>query len=435
MQGELPAGLAERWNVEKRFARLTVQGAFLVLELDVIVAGGVSENYLLATTELWDRLLQEFLLFLRANAAPGAGEEAGQSQESLSEAQAESAAEPTTHARGRRPGRRPRWRIRSVSAARRERCQLVRQTMNSILKQPTKVRIAAAVLLVAGAAGAVALMRGSPAQSSESKPAPQAAAKPAAAAAAGVKPPAVATLGAVQVDRDELQRQLRAAARAQLKDNRAGLDQWLRARLAEKALIEQARVQGWQDKPEVKRAFQAAQEQILMQSYLESVSRAPDDYPTEADLASAYERAKPQLAQPALYRVSQIFLPAPLATPRPWPPRASRRRNWSSGPRRPRPISPRWRAPIRRMPAAANRAATSAFAAGPADAGDAPGGRATQDRRRVGPVQSAAGFHILKLADLRPASVTPFDQVRANCAPRCAASVRNLPRALIWRAC
>ncbi|WP_163010289.1 YbjN domain-containing protein, partial [Pseudomonas viridiflava] len=32
VQGELPAGLAERWNVEKRFARLTVQGAFLVLE-------------------------------------------------------------------------------------------------------------------------------------------------------------------------------------------------------------------------------------------------------------------------------------------------------------------------------------------------------------------------------------------------------------------
>ena len=69
VQGELPAGLAERWNVEKRFARLTVQGAFLVLELDVIVAGGVSENYLRATTELWDRLLQEFLLFLRANAS------------------------------------------------------------------------------------------------------------------------------------------------------------------------------------------------------------------------------------------------------------------------------------------------------------------------------------------------------------------------------
>ncbi len=79
VQGELPAGLAERWNVEKRFARLTVQGAFLVLELDVILAGGVSENYLRATAELWDRLLQEFLLFLRANATGQA--DAGQVQE------------------------------------------------------------------------------------------------------------------------------------------------------------------------------------------------------------------------------------------------------------------------------------------------------------------------------------------------------------------
>ncbi len=69
VQGQLPEGLAERWNVEKRFARLSVQGVFLVLELDVIVAGGVTENYLRATTELWDRLLQEFLLFLRANAS------------------------------------------------------------------------------------------------------------------------------------------------------------------------------------------------------------------------------------------------------------------------------------------------------------------------------------------------------------------------------
>ena len=240
----------------------------------------------------------------------------------------------------------------------------------------------------------------------------------------------------MQVDRDELQRQLQALPQARAaQDNRAGLDQWLRARLAEKALIEQARVQGWQDKPEVKRAFQAAQEQILMQSYLESVSRAPDDYPTEADLASAYERAKPQLAQPALYRVSQIFLPAPLVTPRPWPPRASRRRNWSSGPRRPRPISPRWRAPIRRMPAAANRAATSALPL----AQLTPEMRPAVEQLKTGdvsaPVQSAAGFHILKLADLRPASVTPFDQVKGELRAALRSQRQELAARAIWRAC
>jgi hypothetical protein len=86
VQGELPAGLAERWNVEKRFARLTVQGAFLVLELDVILAGGVSENYLRATAELWDRLLQEFLLFLRANATSQAADAGAAQEEAVAEA-------------------------------------------------------------------------------------------------------------------------------------------------------------------------------------------------------------------------------------------------------------------------------------------------------------------------------------------------------------
>lgn len=69
VQGEMPAGIESAWNIGKRFARLAVQGEFLVLEMDVIVAGGVAPSYLQATAELWDRLLQEFLLFLRQHAA------------------------------------------------------------------------------------------------------------------------------------------------------------------------------------------------------------------------------------------------------------------------------------------------------------------------------------------------------------------------------
>ncbi|KGD96777.1 hypothetical protein JL37_07980 [Achromobacter sp. RTa] len=66
VQGELPDDLVGSWNVGKRFACLTVQGgSFLVLEMDVVVAGGVSQDHVRAKIELWDRLLQEFLMFLR----------------------------------------------------------------------------------------------------------------------------------------------------------------------------------------------------------------------------------------------------------------------------------------------------------------------------------------------------------------------------------
>lgn len=76
VQGDLPDDLVSQWNITKRFARLARQGDFLVLEMDVVVAGGVTNAYLRATTELWDHLLQQFLLFLRTFAAQPAASDA-----------------------------------------------------------------------------------------------------------------------------------------------------------------------------------------------------------------------------------------------------------------------------------------------------------------------------------------------------------------------
>ncbi|GGY04437.1 YbjN domain-containing protein [Paludibacterium paludis] len=81
VQGDLPSDLADNWNLGKRFARLTRQSGFLVLEMDVVVAGGVSETYLRATTELWDRLLQELILFLRDYSTSQARPEGGDAGE------------------------------------------------------------------------------------------------------------------------------------------------------------------------------------------------------------------------------------------------------------------------------------------------------------------------------------------------------------------
>ena len=64
VQGQLPEGLAQLWNVSRRFARLSLQGEFLLMEMDVVVAG-VGADHLRSQLELWDRLLQEFIVYLR----------------------------------------------------------------------------------------------------------------------------------------------------------------------------------------------------------------------------------------------------------------------------------------------------------------------------------------------------------------------------------
>lgn len=72
VQGDLPPEIVAGWNRSKRFARLWVQAQFLVLEMDVVVAGGVTERHLRSLIELWDRLIQEFLLHLRNRPAMAA---------------------------------------------------------------------------------------------------------------------------------------------------------------------------------------------------------------------------------------------------------------------------------------------------------------------------------------------------------------------------
>jgi hypothetical protein len=65
VQGELPLDLINRWNATRRFARLQLSQQFLVFSQDVSVAGGVMPNHLRAQIEIWDRLVQELIAYLR----------------------------------------------------------------------------------------------------------------------------------------------------------------------------------------------------------------------------------------------------------------------------------------------------------------------------------------------------------------------------------
>ncbi|MDR7054027.1 peptidylprolyl isomerase [Pseudomonas koreensis] len=226
--------------------------------------------------------------------------------------------------------------------------------------------------------------------------------------------PAVARLGNQQVSPEELQALLAivpAQTREQLRGNREALERWIRSRLAEKAVLEQADAQGWAQRPDVARQTRAATEQIVFRDYLRSVSQVPAEYPSAAELQQAYDAGKANWQTPALYRVSQIFLGVSDAS------------NAETVRKQALELSKKAQAVPADFPALATQYSQDRVTA--ERGGDTglqplqqlvPEVRSAVARLKVGavsdPVQSAAGFHVIKLTEQQPARTATLDELR-----------------------
>jgi hypothetical protein len=67
--GDMPLDVVNRWNVGRRFGRLQLSPPFLMFCLDISVVNGVTPAHLRAQIELWDRLVQDLVPFLRTSLA------------------------------------------------------------------------------------------------------------------------------------------------------------------------------------------------------------------------------------------------------------------------------------------------------------------------------------------------------------------------------
>lgn len=267
------------------------------------------------------------------------------------------------------------------------------------MKKPTLV-VGAGALTLLGLALGLALRPGSDPVAAQ-QPAPAVLQQTASS-------PAVARLGNQQVAAEELKTlfaSLPEDARAQLRGNRAALDAWIRSRLAQKAVLEQADAQGWRQRPEVEQQTRAATEQIVFRDYMQSVSQVPADYPSAAELQQAYDSGKAAWMTPPLYRVSQIFL----AVAEPQAVEQVRRQAQE--------LSRKAQA------APADFAALAAQYSQDRDSDSGlqplqqllPEVRSAVARLKVGGVsevvQSAAGFHVLKLTEQQPARTATLDEL------------------------
>lgn len=239
-----------------------------------------------------------------------------------------------------------------------------------------------------------------------------AATQPAVSAASSVS--AVAKLGDLMVSPEEMKAMiaaLPAATREQLRGNRPALESWIRSRLAEKAVLEQASAQGWPERPEVQQQTRAAVDQIVFRNYLASVSQVPADYPSEQELKEAYQANLAALQLPARYRISQIFFAvndAPgLDAARKQALEVSKRAQASNGD---------FAALARQYsqdPESAKRSGDSGLQ--PLQQ-FLPAMREPISRLKIGavtePLQSEAGFHILKMTEQQPVRAETLEESR-----------------------
>jgi peptidylprolyl isomerase len=101
--------------------------------------------------------------------------------------------------------------------------------------------------------------------------------------------------------------------RHRLTTDPASLQTFLRNVLLQQAILDEAKAQKWDQRPEVAALLQRAHDQVLAQSFLGAQTPLPADFPTDADIKAAYDQAKSRFMQPRTYHVVQIVLPAPAA--------------------------------------------------------------------------------------------------------------------------
>ncbi|MHC5133010.1 peptidylprolyl isomerase [Pseudomonas glycinis] len=271
------------------------------------------------------------------------------------------------------------------------------------MKKPAMVIGAGALALLVGAVALVLRPGSDPVAAQQPSPVMPVAAGP-----------AVARLGNQQVSPEELQALLAtvpAQTREQLRGNREALERWIRSRLAEKAVLEQADAQGWAQRPDVARQTRAATEQIVFRDYLRSVSQVPAEYPSAAELQQAYDAGKANWQTPALYRVSQIFLGVSDAA------------NVETVRKQAAELSKKAQSAPADFAALATQYSQDRVTA--ERGGDTglqplqqlvPEVRGAVARLKVGavsdPVQSAAGFHVIKLTEQQPARTATLEELR-----------------------
>ena len=96
-----------------------------------------------------------------------------------------------------------------------------------------------------------------------------------------------------------------------LKQNPAALNQTVRLLLLQQALLKEAESTGWDKNPEVAEELTRLRQRAIAESYLRTVAKVPDSYPTDAEVKTVYDARKNTLLVPRQLQLAQIYVANP----------------------------------------------------------------------------------------------------------------------------
>jgi parvulin-like peptidyl-prolyl isomerase len=124
----------------------------------------------------------------------------------------------------------------------------------------------------------------------------------------------IARVGDTEVRLDEIRasiQSLDAREQAALARDPSLLNQTVRTLLMRRVVLKEALAKHWDTEPAVATLIQRARDNAVVESYLQSVSKPPDSYPSETELQAAYDARKSQLLVPRQFRIAQIYIALP----------------------------------------------------------------------------------------------------------------------------
>ena len=133
----------------------------------------------------------------------------------------------------------------------------------------------------------------------------------AAATPALASDPVVARAGDKEITASQIQPYLAKVSPAErdaLLQNPAALSRAVRTILLQRQLLDEAKSAEWEKKPETQALLARVRDAAIAESFLESVTAIPPDYPSDGEITALYDARKDALRLPTQYRLAQIFI-------------------------------------------------------------------------------------------------------------------------------